>query len=85
MKMKLYLLTTAGLGDFYVIADNPSEAESHVLELLNKADYGFTSQRKICNIKVVAEEVGEFPKDKPNFSSGNNLILNTTFKNEKTV
>lgn len=73
--MKLYLLTTHGLGDFYLVSKDPNEAEIKLTELLNKADYGFRYQRKVENIKLLAEKLGEFPVGIPNFSSENRLIL----------
>jgi hypothetical protein len=73
--MKLYLLTTESLGDFYVLGSNPHIAESNLKEQLDRSDYGFNSGRRVVNFKLLAEEVTEFPKGKPNFSSGNRLIL----------
>lgn len=73
--MKLYLLTTESLGDFYVLGSNPHIAESNLKMLLDKSDYGFNSGRKVIAFKLLAEEVTEFPQGKPNFSSGNKLIL----------
>lgn len=76
--MKLYLLTTKGLGDFYLIAKTPNDAEEKLKSLLDKADYGFSDKRKVENIKLLAEEVGSFPESTPFFSSGHNLILPST-------
>lgn len=76
--MKLYLLTTSGLGDFYLVAKSPNDAESKLSTLLDKADYGFREKRKVENIRLLSEEVGEFPAGRPNFSSGNRLVLETT-------
>ncbi len=76
--MKLYLLTTKGLGDFYSVARNPNEAELKLKALLDKADYGFSDKRKVENIKLLAEELDAFPEGKPFFSSGNNLIFPTS-------
>jgi len=76
--MKLYLLTTRGLGDFYLVSRNPNEAELKLKGLLDEADYGFSEKRKVENIKLLAEELDSFPKGKPFFSSGNNFILPTS-------
>lgn len=76
--MKLYLLTTSGLGDFYLVGKSPNHAESKLKTLLDKADYGFRENRKIESIRLLSEEVGEFPAGVPNFSSGNRLVLETT-------
>lgn len=72
--MKLYLITTK-LGTFYVISTDPTQAEIKLTDMLHKADYGFTVDRKITRIDVLATEIGEFPKGKPNFCGGDNLIL----------
>ncbi len=76
--MKLYILTTSGLGDFYLVAKSPNDAESKLKILLDKADYGIREKRKVENIRLLTEELGEFPTGRPNFSSGNRLVLETT-------
>ncbi len=76
--MNLYLLTTSGLGDFYLVAKSPNDAESKLNTLLDRADYGFRQKRKVENIRLLSEEVTEFPAGIPNFSSGNRLVLETT-------
>ena len=82
--MKLYLLTTNGLGDFYVIAENSNDAEVRLNGLLNKADYGFSGGRTVRNINILAEEIKEFPKGKPNFSSEQRLILPNSCESKDT-
>lgn len=74
--MKLYLLETKGLGHFYIVSIDPTNAEKTLTDNLDKADYGFTSDRVVLNIEVLAKEISCFPKDKLNFSSGDNLIIN---------
>lgn len=74
--MNLYLLSTK-LGDYYVIEESPNHAQDKLKSLFDLADYGFGEERKVINIKLVAEEVKEF-SGKPNFSSGNKLILPLT-------
>ncbi len=54
--MKLYLLSTKGVGNFYLIAKNPNDAEMKLKHLLNSSDYGFEPSRKVCNIQLIAEE-----------------------------
>ena len=73
--MKLYLLTTQKLGDFYVVASDPTRAETMLILMLNKADYGFSDDRKVVNIKNLATEIHNFPDDKPFFSDKSNLII----------
>lgn len=73
--MELYLLTTKGNGDFYLVAESPNIAVNVLTELLDKADYGYKSDRRIENIKILASEfkdafnipkenlIGVFPKE----------------------
>jgi hypothetical protein len=66
-RLFLYLLT-CGLGDYYVIAKTTTDAETYLRLMLNKADYGFSHQREVKNIKILAKEIKCFPADKPFFS-----------------
>ena len=72
---KLYLVDTKQLGDFFVVATNYDEAEQKVAKNLNKADYGFNDRRVVSNIKLLASEITEFPKGKPNFSVDGDIII----------
>ena len=73
---KLYKLTTSELGDFYVIAKDPTSAQKRLESELDKSNYGFSHERKVITIERLAEEIDYFPKDKMNFSSGCTLIIN---------
>lgn len=73
LKMKLYKLTNK-LGSYYVVATDPTSAAVRLFSLLSEADYGFYEERKVSHIEVIADELTKFAK-KPNFSSGNTLIL----------
>lgn len=76
MSMKnLYHLQTKGLKDYYIIASNPHEAEQTLMTAFEKAEYGFSDYRKVEIIKNLASEIKEFPKGKPFFSDGHNLII----------
>jgi hypothetical protein len=81
--MKLYLLSTKGLGDFYLVSKSPNDTKYKLGEMLDKADYGFRADRKINNIKLLADEIMNIRENTPNFSSGNKLILPDTCKNHK--
>lgn len=72
---KLYLLSTVGLKDFYVVSTSSTEAEQKLKQMLDQESYGYSSDRKIKNIQILSEELYDFPEGKPNFSSGNNLII----------
>lgn len=73
--MNLYLLSTDGLGDFHVLGESPDVAQNKLLNMLNLADYGVPKNRRVLTIHLVAEQVTELPKGKPDFSTGNRLIL----------
>jgi len=73
-KMNLYLVSTENLGDYYIVAAHPTAAEGTLIDLLNKADYGFQDYRKVINIKLLAELLPDL-NGKPFFSSGKRLIL----------
>lgn len=72
--MKLYLIKTARLGEYYVVADNLNEAEFILKNNLDAADYGFTDARKLKSIDVITSEVHEFA-GKPFFSDGDRLLI----------
>lgn len=67
--MKLYKLSTTGLGDFYTIADDPTSAEKKYYEII-PSTYGAGDSRKIKQITILAESL-----DDPRFISGKFLIL----------
>ena len=83
--MKLYVLTTIGLGDFHIIAKSPNEAEAKLMELFNRADYGLYRDRIIKSFEVIMEEISNFPKDIPDFSSGHRLILPNSCKSKDAL
>ena len=76
-RMCLFLVSTVGLGDFYVVSSSMDKAVSKLTILLSKSDYGSYEKNKVTNVKIVANEVYNFA-DKPFFASKNNLILTTS-------
>lgn len=53
----LYKLTNK-LGDYYVIAENSTQAVEKLEEILDAGGgYGFSNERKVKNIVVIAEEI----------------------------
>lgn len=52
----LYLISTNGLGQFYVIANDPTEAEKALIKIFDDQDYGFKKDRRVTNIQWLAEE-----------------------------
>lgn len=53
--MKLYRLRTIGLGEFYVIALHPTDAELALLHILQSQDYGTSAQREVTSIEYIAK------------------------------
>ena len=65
----LYLVSTSGLGQFHVIANNPSEAENALVKILDAQDYGFKNDRRVINIKWIAQAF------RPNFRDNKKPFL----------
>lgn len=55
-KSKLYKLVN-GIGDYWVIAKDPTEAEFKLNEMLTKAEYGNYKERVVTEIHIVANEM----------------------------
>ena len=56
--MKTLYKISNGLGDYYVIANDPTEANNKLKEVLDAGQgYGFSSNRKTKSIIPVAEEI----------------------------
>ncbi len=68
--MNLYRLTTLGLGDYWVVASDPTTAETLLLSTLNKADYGFRNSREVLIITKIASANQDY-----RFISDKKLIL----------
>ena len=51
-----YSLTGTVYGISYVVAENSEIAYSKVKEFLNKNDYGFSSDREMESIELLAED-----------------------------
>ncbi len=68
MNKKLYLVTCRGMtipasptyGVAYVVAEDPGEAYAKVRQALEKRDVGFSSDREMDRIELLAEE-SEYP------------------------
>lgn len=73
----LYLLTTKGLGDYYVIAENPFEAQHSLISIFNEQNYGTSDTRNVVNIKILTKSFGESLSDnnKPFLSDKNCRLL----------
>jgi len=72
----LYLLTIKKGCDFYVLANTPSDAKDELERLLNKAEWWFSSDREVVNIKILSKEYHCFPENHPVFGErGGDLII----------
>lgn len=76
----LYLITTRGLGDFYVAAGCTNSAEIALENAFHKHKHGSRDSRKIINIKWIASEMNVDDIVTPFSSRDNNLLISyTTF------
>ena len=65
----LYLISTSGLGQFHVIANDPTEAEKALIKIFDDQDYGFKKDRRVTNIEWLAEAF------KPDYRDGKKPFL----------
>lgn len=59
--MKLYQLTT-GLGIYWVVDKDPTSAQRKLESIFNSAKFGLQDDRKVTNIKLLAEAITEDPE-----------------------
>jgi len=53
---KLFIVTTRGLGDFYVVAGSFDQAAQLVNDELDRQDYGYSGARDIVNVKFLCQQ-----------------------------
>lgn len=58
--MKLYVLKTSLHNNFYVVAENPCEAEDRLIGLLIRAGYRSTKDQKVISITLFADELKKY-------------------------
>lgn len=76
--MKLFLIKTKGVKEFYIVANDPTEACYRLTNMLDKSDYGYSDSRRITQIDILADEITLFGSSSPtpNFSNScTQLIL----------
>ena len=75
--MKLYRITLQGnfpaIGDPYVVAENSDLAYQKVKDFLDKKDYGFSHERELDKIELIAEAC-DYPKCKTILLFSENLV-----------
>lgn len=57
-QQNLYRLTTR-LGDYWVSASHPTEAQEKLVNILDVGNYGFSKDRKVTTIELIAEGIGD--------------------------
>lgn len=67
--MTLFKLTTRSLGNFYVLANDATEAKDMLEKSLDEGKYGFYDDRRVNNIEIVTNviEQGLTKDSKPYF------------------
>jgi hypothetical protein len=73
-QLTLFLITTAGLGDFYVLATSADKACDMLAVRFQEADYGFDDHRRVTLIKPLTYEQTRL-SGKPFFSNKNNTLI----------
>lgn len=53
--MNLYLIETQAMGEYYVVEENPHKAYQVVKSYLDGKDRGFSYERTLRNIRLIAE------------------------------
>lgn len=73
----LYLVSTKGLGQFHVIANDPTEAQNSLVKIFDDQDYGFKTDRQVTNIEWIAKGFEPDYRDnkKPFLSCKENRLL----------
>lgn len=62
------------MGDYYVLAHDPTEAQEELKKLFDSQDYGISDYRMVTNIKWITEHIGEF-NGKPFLSDKTRLLI----------
>ena len=57
----LYKLTTRGLGDFFVVGCDPTQAINELNSRLNKDRYGFSDDRIVIKTEFLSKEIDKYP------------------------
>lgn len=73
---QLFIVTTRGLGDFYVVAGSFDLAAQLVKDELDAQDYGYSSARAITAVKFVCKQ---------HFSSGKRFLSGDNGENNLLI
>lgn len=79
MDKELYLyLVTNRIGSFYVVSSDPTSAKERLEAMLKQADYGFSGDREVKEIKILSKIVKPTMHDSPCFFD-RDLILDLDY------
>lgn len=71
VRNKLFIVTTEGCGQFYVVASSFGDAADRVTEELEKIKYGYSVDRRIKSVSFLKEE--SVYHDRRYFGGDNNV------------
>lgn len=73
----LYLITTRGLGGFYVLAENIKIACENLTRIFDEKKYGSYADRVITDVEILTKALGSFSSgdDLPNLSDKDARLL----------
>jgi hypothetical protein len=58
--MNLYSLQTKGLGEFYVVAGDATQADQELTRRLDDKNYGISDDRLVLNTRLIAREAVDY-------------------------
>lgn len=71
-KRTLYRISNR-IGDYYVVANDPTEADQALRRILDEENYGSSDERATSTITIMATEIVE--ANKPFHLTGNHLLV----------
>lgn len=70
---KLFIVSTRGVGDFYVIAGSFDQAAELIKDELDNQNYGYSNDREVVSVKFICQQ--HFYNGKRYFSGDNKNLL----------
>jgi len=64
-------------GEFYVVANEPTQAVNKLEYELGNSDYGTGEGRMVTKIELISIEAHEFPKGQLQFTKTDRLLIST--------
>ena len=74
---KIISFNNKRFGDFYVIAENPTQAEENLIKIFDNQDYGFSKDKVVTNISFIAKAFKPDYRnaEKPFLFDGSTLLI----------